>query len=320
MVLAGAIPLYQGWVSQPQNVGDMVNDGLELLINATVIRKKDFSWSVNFNVSTNHNKILRLTANTEEIGLASDAYKFLKVGQSAGQFYLYDWKGVDPMTGNPLWGDGKGGSSPIPPASRYLEVPDVNVFRKSYGTSLPDLYGGMGHTINYKNWQLDAFFSFSLGGKMMNGSRATLLTYSTEDANNLDTRILNYWLVPGHQTPIPRLANQSITIPSGSTTTSIYDYTTSRTTSRFLESASYLRMRTLTLAYNMPAARLQRVTHNTLRSLQVFIRGTNLLTLTGYTGLDPEVNAFGSSAVQSGYDELTMPQNKLYQFGFNIGL
>ncbi|MBS1566131.1 MAG: hypothetical protein JST39_17235, partial [Bacteroidetes bacterium] len=57
-----------------------------------------------------------------------------------------------------------------------------------------------------------------------------------------------------------------------------------------------------------------------VRSLQVFVRGTNLLTLTGYSGLDPEVNAFGSSAIQSGYDELTMPQNKLYQFGFNIGL
>lgn len=320
MVLAGAIPLYQGWTSQPQNIGDMVNEGLELLVNATVIRKKDFSWSVNFNVSTNHNKILKLTANAEEVGLANDAYKYLKVGQSAGQFYLYDWKGIDPMTGNPLWGDGKGGSSQIPPASRYLDVPDVNVFRRSYGTSLPDLYGGMGHTLYYKNWQLDAFFSFSLGGKMINGSRASLLTYSTEDANNLDKRILGYWLVPGHETPIPRLVNRSITIPDGSTTTSIYDYTTSRTNSRFLENASYLRMRTLTLAYNLPAARLQRATHNTLRSVQVFVRGTNLLTLTGYTGLDPEVNAFGSSAVQSGYDELTMPQNKLYQFGFNIGL
>ncbi|MHA4808441.1 SusC/RagA family TonB-linked outer membrane protein [Flavitalea flava] len=320
MVLASAIPIYQGWTSQPQNIGDMLNEGLELLVNATLLRKKNVTWSTTFNVSTNRNKILRLTANAEEVGLASEAFKYLKVGQSAGQFFLYDWKGVDPMTGNPLWGDGKGGSSAIPPASRYLDVADVNDFRRPYGTSLPDLYGGMGHTVIYKNWELNAFFSFSTGGKMINGSRATLLTYTTEDAVNLDTRVLDHWLVPGHHTAIPKLANRSVTIPNGSTTTSIYDYTTSRTNSRFLENSSYLRLRTLTLAYNLNPARLQQATHNTIRSLQVFVRGTNLLTLTGYTGLDPEVNAFGSSALQSGYDELTMPQNKLYQFGFNIGL
>lgn len=320
MILSSAIPLYQGWSSQPQNIGDMLNEGLELLVNATILRKKNLTWSATFNVSANRNKILRLTASPEEVGLANDAFKYLKVGQSAGQFFLYDWKGVDPMTGNPLWGDGKGGVSNIPPASRYLEVPDVNVFRRPYGTSLPDFYGGMGQTVSYKNWTLDAFFSFSTGSKMINGSRATLLTYATENSGNLDTRILNHWLVPGHRTDIPRLNNRSITIPNRSTTTSIYDYTTGRTNSRFLENASYVRLRTLTLAYNIMPASLQQATHNTVRSLQVYVRGTNLFTLTGYTGLDPEVNAFGSSALQSGYDELTMPQNKLIQIGFNIGL
>lgn len=320
MILSSAIPLYQGWSSQPQNIGDMLNEGLELLVNATILRNKNFSWSATFNISNNHNKILRLTANAEEIGLADDAYKFLKVGQPAGQFFLYQWQGVNTQTGDPLWGDGKGGTSNIPPASRYQEVPDVNVFRQSYGSSLPDFIGGMGHTINYKNWQLDAFFSFSLGAKMINGSRASLLTYSTEDANNLDQRILDHWLVPGHHTAIPRLDNRSISIPDGSTGSSIYDYTTSSTISRFLENGSYLRLRTLTLAYNVKPSRLQQATHTTVHSMQIFVRGTNLLTVTKYSGLDPEVNAFGSSALQSGYDELTMPQNKLYQFGFNIGL
>lgn len=321
MVLSSAIPLYQGWVSQPQNIGDMMNEGLELMVNATIVRKKHFSWMATFNVSTNRNKILRLTANAQEVGLANDAFKYMKVGASASQFFLYDWKGVDPMSGNPVWGDAKGGSSEIPPASRFQQVADVNVFRQTYGTSFPDFYGGMGHTLYYKSWQLDAFCSFSVGGKMINGSKATLLTYTTEDATNLDARILGHWLVPGHVTDIPKLVNRSVTVPNGSTTsTSIYDYTTSRTNSRFLENAGYLRLRTLTLAYNVNTARLQQATHNSIRSLQVFVRGTNLFTLTGYSGLDPEVNAFGSSALQSGYDELTMPQNKLYQVGFNIGL
>jgi hypothetical protein len=218
------------------------------------------------------------------------------------------------MSGNPQWSDNKGGVSFIPPASLFAVVDDVNDFRRSYGSSLPDFYGGMGHTLSWRNWELDAFFSFSVGNKMINGSRASLLTYVTEDAFNLSTEILNYWLVPGHETEIPKLVNTSVTTSPGSAS-GIRDYTTGRTNSRFLEDASYLRLRTLRLAYTIRPEKLK-----FLRSLQLFAAGTNLFTLTGYSGLDPEVNAFGSSALQSGYDELTMPQTKTYQFGINVGL
>lgn len=320
MIMTSAIPLYQGWVEQPQNFGDMMNKGWELMVNAELIRKANFSWSASFNISRNSNKILKLNFAGEEIGLANDAYKYLKEGESAGQFFLYHWEGVDPMTGDPLWSDGKGNASIVPPASRFADVPDVNVFRSPYGTSLPDFFGGMGHIIAYKNWELNAFLSFSEGNKMINGSLASLLTYATEDANNLSTRILDYWLVPGHETDIPRLVNHSITASPASGTSGIRDYTVSRTSSRFLEDASYLRLRTVSLMYSLKPATLHLLKLNKARSLQFFIRATNLFTLTGYTGPDPEVNAFGSSAIQSGYDELTMPQNKLYQFGINLGL
>ncbi|MEO9022870.1 MAG: TonB-dependent receptor [Ginsengibacter sp.] len=320
MILTSAIPLYQGWASQPQNIGNMVNKGVELMISGDILRKKNFIWSSSFNISTNSNKILKLNMSGEEVGLANDAYKLLKVGQPAGQFYLYNWQGVDPSTGNPIWGDGKGNSSTVPPASLFATVPDVNVFRTSYGTSLPDFFGGMGHTFTYKGWELDAFLSFSIGAKMIDGSYASLLTYTTADANNLSTDVLNHWLIPGHVTDIPRLVNASVTTAASATTGSIYDYTTSNTNSRFLEDASYLRIRTLSLAYNVSEKDLRTMTHKAIRSLKVFVRATNLYTLTGYKGLDPEVNAFGSSAIQSGYDQLTMPQNKMLQFGINIGL
>ena len=320
MILSSAIPLYQGWTLQPQNIGDMMNKGAELMISGDLIRKKNFKWTSSFNISTNSNKILRLNPGGEEVGLADDAYKFMKVGQPAGQFYLYDWRGVDPGTGNPVWGDGKGGKTTVPPASLFAQVPDVNVFRQPYGSSLPDYFGGMSHSFIYKGWELDAFISFSIGAKMINGSLASLLTYTTADANNLSTDILNHWLVPGHVTDIPRLVNSSVTSAAGTTSGSIYDYTTSQTNSRFLEDASYMRLRTISLSYSMNAKLLQQLTRNGLHSLKIFARATNLYTLTGYSGLDPEVNAFGSSAIQSGYDELNMPQNKLIQFGINIGL
>lgn len=314
MILSSAIPLYQGWTSQAQNIGDMMNAGVELTVKADLLRRKDFAWSANINVSRNTNKILRLNFTGKEVGLASEAFKYMRAGEPAAQFYLYDWRGVDPMSGNPQWSDNKGNVSFTPPASLFAVVDDVNDFRRPYGTSLPDFYGGMGHTVSWRNWELDAFFSFSVGNKMINGSRATLLTYVTEDAFNLSTEILDYWQVPGHETDIPKLVNNSVTTSPGSAG-GIRDFTTSRTNSRFLEDASYLRLRTLRLAYTVNPGKLK-----LLRSLQLFVAGTNLFTVTGYSGLDPEVNAFGSSAIQSGYDELTMPQNKTYQFGINVGL
>jgi outer membrane receptor protein involved in Fe transport len=320
MILTSAIPLYQGWTSQPQNIGDMVNKGAELLVSGDIIRKKHFTWTASLNIATNSNKILKLNLSGEEAGLANDAYKYMKVGEPAAQFFLYDWRGVDANTGNPLWSDGKGNISTTPPASLFAQVPDVNVFRRTYGTSLPDFFGGMSHSLIYKGWELDAYISFSAGAKMINGSEASLLTYTTADANNLSTVILDHWLVPGHTTDVPRLVNSSVTSAPGTSTGSIYDYTASQTNSRFLENASYVRLRTVSLSYNLNERLLRNLTHSVLHSVRVFVRATNLYTLTGYTGLDPEVNAFGSSAIQSGYDELTMPQNKLFQFGINLGL
>ena len=152
MILSSAIPRYQGWVVQAQNIGDMLNKGIELMISAEIIRKAGFGWTSSFNISANTNKILRLNFGGMEVGLANDAFKLLKEGEPAGQFFLYNWMGIDPMTGNPMWNDGKGGISYTPPAARFAEVPDVNIFRTSYGSSLPDFYGGFRNTRTYKNW------------------------------------------------------------------------------------------------------------------------------------------------------------------------
>ncbi|WP_256006348.1 SusC/RagA family TonB-linked outer membrane protein [Pedobacter deserti] len=319
MILSSAIPLYQGWSIQPQNIGDMKNSGIEFTASYNPVRTRNVDWSMRLNISRNQNKLLKLNFDGEEVGLANEAYKYMKEGEPVAQFFLYDWQGIDVYTGDPIWGGSNGTSSSIPPGSLFTQVDDVNQFRKIFGSSLPQAFGGFSNTVRYKNLELDAFCSFSIGGKMINGSRATLLTYATEDANNLSTEILNYWQVAGQDTQIPRLANRSITASPGSAG-GVRDFTTSRTNSRFLENASYLRLRTVNLSYQVDNVYLKRVSKNAIKNLQVFVRGTNLLTWTSYTGVDPEVNAFGSSAIRSGYDELTMPQNKMYQLGINIGL
>ena len=139
---------------------------------------------------------------------------------------------------------------------------------------------------------------------MINATRATMLTY-TQNATNLSKEMMNLWQVPGQITDIPKLNNASII--------GAYDYTTAVTSDRFLENNSYLRLKTLTLSYHVSPALLRR--YKLCRQLRVYATFTNLFTVTGYSGLDPEVSAFGSSVTASGYDNCTMPSSRSMQFG-----
>ena len=118
-------------------------------------------------------------------------------------------------------------------------------------------------------------------------------------------KILNMWQLPGQNTDIPRMKNASII--------GAYDYTTAITTTRFLENNSYLRLKSLTLAYSMPQRLLHKLRY--VKQLRFHVTATNLFTITPYSGLDPEVSAFGSSITAMGYDNSTMPLSRSYQFG-----
>ena len=192
---------------------------------------------------------------------------------------------------------------PPPPPAADGETSDAN--KKVCGTALPDFYGGFTNNLTWKNWELDMMFTFSVGSKMINATKANLLTYTTNSAYNLDKDILTMWQVPGQKTDIPKLDHASII--------NSYDYSLGITTTRFLENNSYLRLKTLQLTYNVPKRFLQRTKF--FNSFKIYAAMTNVFTITGYSGLDPEVSAFGSSAINAGYDYLTMPQTRSYQFG-----
>ena len=145
---------------------------------------------------------------------------------------------------------------------------------------------------------------------MINSTRAMMLTYSTDKAYNLSTEILDFWQIQGQVTDIPKLRNKSIINNS--------DYTTAITTSRFIEDSSYLKLKTLTLTYRLPKQLLRKIGINS--TIKLSVTGTNLFTVSPYSGLDPEVSAFGSSALSAGYDYLTMPQSRSFQFGVKVEL
>jgi len=306
MLFSSNVPAYTGYTKQDQNIGDMSNSGIELRFTSYNISGKDFQWMTTLTLSRNTNKILKLNFEGNQIDELNSSYKYYAVGHSAAQFYLHKWYGVNPESGNPLWVYKDGTISETPPAADNSTAP-YNKF--IMGDATPDFYGGFNNSFIYKGFEVNFLFTFSYGGQMINNTKAQLMTYSTKDANNLDKDILKFWQIYGHKTDVPKLKNASIT--------GNYDYTASSTITRFLEDNSYLRLKNLEIAYSLPENMLQK--SKLFKQVRIYAIATNLLTFTKYSGIDPEVSAFGSSATASGYDNLTMPQTRAFQFGVKLG-
>lgn len=320
-ILSFPIPSFLGFPTQPQNIGELSNKGVELTVNTSNINKNGFKWNSSFNITRNVNKIVKLYQKnglTDPIVLAGNLEKstgrFLLEGQSATAFNLYEWRGVNPANGNPQWSDVDGN---ITEKNVQLAANGGDKNRKNLGDAAPKFFGGLDNTITYKGIELNAFFSYAYGNKMINGSKAYLYAYTSLEANNLSTDLLNYWKTPGQQTDIPALLNASnsqtiggVTNPSGT------DYTLGRNTSRFLEDASYIKLRTITLAYNFPVEKMKKIR---VAALKLFVQADNVLIITKYSGIDPEVSAFGSSSLQMGRDEFTMPAPRTIRAGVKVG-
>lgn len=297
MLFPSALSLYKGFSSVDQNIGSVENTGIEITLSINYANN-DFGWSSSFNIAHNANKILKLNTDGEQAGDAQFNYKYLKEGEPIGQFYLDQWHGVNPETGIPQWLDKNGEITNSP----TLED------KKAFGSPMPQFFGGMYNTISYKNMELTASFSYSIGGKLLNGSRAALLTYATPGANNLSREILDYWKKEGNVTDVPKLKN---------TASFAVDFVSSPNSSRFLEDNTFLRLKTLRLAYNFPKSKLFKAS---IKRIQYYVEGSNIWTWMQYSGLDPEVTIGGSSAILGGVDYLTMPLVKSWAIGINLTL
>ena len=294
-----------------------------MAITSANISNKNFQWTTSFNISRNKNIVKKLhkidpTSLAATIELLGGNYWL--PGYSASEFFMYEWAGVDAATGQPQWKDntGKMLDQAIPVV--YFDEPDAH--RKAMGDAMPSFFGGLGNNIVYKGFELDFFFSFATGHKMFNGSKAALYSYTSgsffgDDVNNLSRDMLNYWKQEGDQTNIPKLVNNSNTAGSFF---SKYDYTVGRNISRFLEDASFLKLRNITLAYNIRKKRLHSMRQIGVNSAKVFVQADNVFVITNYSGIDPEVSAYGSAGLKAGYDELTLPNPRIFRFGIKLGL
>ena len=262
------------------NVGTMVNRGVELNVNATVLAIKDFTWNVNANVGYNHNRLTELYNGVDEYETANTSTK-LVVGHPVGEFYINRYAGVNPANGDALWYDKDGN------ITNELRDEDKVMIGKTYHAPWQ---GGFGTSLSWKGLSLSAQFSWVGDRWMLNNDRyfdesnGRFMTY------NQSNRLLNRWKQPGDITDIPRHG----------------EYT--EFDSRLLEDASFLRLKNLMVSYSLPKNLLKKT--GFIRGLRVYAQGQNLLTFTNFSGLDPE----GTTNLYAAQ----YPMSRQYTFGLDL--
>lgn len=249
----------QGFGTKWDNVGAMVNRGVEMMLNADVVRIKDFTWNVNANVSYNKNKITELYNGIDEYVDGNTGRKMM-VGHPVGEFFLNRYAGVNPANGDALWYTKDGELT-----TEYSEDDKV-MMGKTY---IAPWQGGCGTTLSWKGLSLNAQFSWVKDRWMMNNDRYFSESGGLFDAYNQSRRMLyDRWKNPGDVTDIPRHG------------------VSPQMDSRILEDASFLRLKNVMLSYALPQKWMDRT--NFLSSVRVYLQGQNLLTFTKFSGLDPE--------------------------------
>ncbi len=286
VLLRIATPGSSGFNSYLTNYGEIRNRGFELGITSVNIKTKNFRWSSEFNISQNKNTIENIPA---DIPFAGRDLIRLQEGNSLYAYWLYKQLYVDPQTGNAVFED------------RNKDGKITADDRQIIGSTWPKYFGGLSNTLKYKNIDLSLLFTYSFGNKTWNHNRMLGETGGTLDANRvLLASQLDRWTTPGQITNTPRLNAENYARQENS---------------RFLEDASFVRLRSLTVGYTLPQGLTSKIKISRAR---IYVTGSNLLLFTSYTGADPETN-LGTNNIQ-GYDYGTPPQPRTIQAGVNIGL
>ncbi|MGV8829025.1 MAG: SusC/RagA family TonB-linked outer membrane protein [Breznakibacter sp.] len=263
------------------NVGAMINRGAELSVNADIVRTKNFTWNVNANASYNYNEITELYNGLDEYEISSSGTKFV-VGHSASEFYINRYAGVNPVNGDALWYDKNGAIT-----NEYRESDKVMV-DKSYTAPWQ---GGFGTSLSYKGLMLSTQFSWVADRWMFNNDRFFEESNGLYAVYNQSNRLLyDRWKKPGDITDIPRHG------------------VTPQMDSRFLEDASFLRLKNVMLSYTLPKKVMDAT--NFLSNARVYVQGQNLFTFTKFTGLDPEST---SNVYKAQY-----PASRQFTFGLEV--
>ncbi len=284
-----------------RNVGEVDNKGIELTIGGDVIRTDDWRWNIEANLGSNKNKVVKLYGDIKEmnaageLNLAGIATKILKPGYDMDTWYVPEWAGVNPTDGTPQWYTNKDGQREL--TSVLAEAQNTTI-----GAYTPKFFGGFNTTLTWRFLDLNAVFSYSVGGKIFNYSRRE---YDSDGAYT-DRNQMNLmdgwsrWEKPGDVATHPQARFGGNNDSNG-------------VSSRYLEDGSYLKLKALTLGCNLPV----RIPY--VSGIRLYVSGENLLTFTGYSGVDPEVPIDADTrAVVGNVGPGVYPGVRKIMFGVNV--
>ena len=295
--LPGIIGISSIW----KNIGAVKNRGFELSLGADIIQTKDWNWSVDANLGLNRNKVDDLYGGKSEIivgdgsGIAGSAEKLLKPGYDVDTWFLTEWAGVDPETGQAQWYK----TNEAGEREKTFNYGDASKNKVDIGSYTPDFFGGFSTNLAWKNIDLSANFAYSVGGEIYNYSRAEYDSDGTYTDRN-QMKLMdgwNRWEKPG----------DIATHPQG-----IYNNGTNsnKASSRYLEDASYLKLRNVTIGYNLELPKWN------ISNVRLFVSGENLFTITGYSGVDPEIPPVNGKI--TGVSSAIYPSTRKFMFGLNV--
>ncbi|PXX96090.1 TonB-dependent receptor [Marinifilum breve] len=309
MLLSIPIPYYYGYESGPVvNVGEANNKGVEFSLNWRDQIGSDFSYNLGFNISTYKNEMKSLGSGEPISGGSyyGGSATRTEVGESIGYFYGYKTDGVFQNQAEiDAHADQLGDNSDLQPGDmRFVDVNGDGVVngddRTKIGSPDPDYTYGFNIGAEYKNWEFSAFFQGSKGNEIFNAMKTHLYKF---DETNKHKDMLNSWTPSNTNTNMPRLNGND-------------KNNTNRTSDRFVEDGSYMRLKNLMVAYNLPKRWLDKVK---LTSAKLYFSGQNLWTVTDYSGADPEIGMVSSNNYLSrGVDIGTYPQARTYVIGVKL--
>lgn len=302
LLLRVNIPATTGFATQLRNVGKMRNEGVEIMLRSHNLGGA-FKWKTDVNFSTNNNTVTDIGGQIIEADNNNVSISRVIEGQAVGVFFAPEFAGVDPLNGNALYflntesADGE--------ISRETTNNINEAQRVIVGDPNPDFIYGIANTFSWKGLELRVLLQGVYGNDSFNGAgRFQMDGFGWFD--NQDTRVLNRWQQPGDETDTPQLRFLQGAFDS----------------SRFIEGASFLRLKNLSLSYQFPIDWMDKLG---LRQLSVYFSGQNLLTFTSYQSGDPEVNTdikdlFAENpSVIKGVNFFTPPQAKSFVFGLKAG-
>lgn len=331
------VPKETGFTTIRKNVGSMSNEGFEFSLDYDVLRLKDFSWSLNFNIAHNTSRIKQIADGVPFYKGMDDAI-YVQPNSKLGEFYGYKYLGIYPYNESnaytkewnqltPEFANGtftgkyllngkeytgeilqKKSSDGNPLKGGDVDYVDINgdgiidvSDKTKIGCAQPDVYGGLSTNLSYKGISLYISFYYSLGGDIYNYAEAKRNKFSYDGATPSPDAIANMWTGPGDIAKYPAPINK--------------EHNRLPPSSFYIEDASYIKLRNVKLSYSLPKKWINTVW---MKAATIYVYGNNLLTFTNYKGYDPEFSLGTSDPLTLGIDQNRYPRKREYGLGVNV--